>query len=114
MNFVEKKLLKIENEKRALINEKCSLEKTIKQLRDGQSSTICEPDIESNKPDDEKEVQDDETVNYVKGKSLSKVQKTDIILVLTHFEKPAIKLDVTTPITRAMSQLSQGKLESSC
>ena len=75
MNFVEKKVLKIENEKRALINEKCSLEKTIKQLRDGQSATLCEPDIESNESDNEKEAQNDETANYVKGKSLSKVQK---------------------------------------
>ena len=105
-------MLKIENEKRTLLNEKCSLEKTLKQLRDGQSSMLCEPGIESNKSDDENKSQNDETVNYVKGKSLSKVQKTGIILVLTHFEKPAIKSDVTTPITRAMSQLSQGKLDS--
>ena len=33
-----------------------------------------------------------------------------MILVLTHFEKPTVGMDVTKPITRAMSQLdSQGK-----
>lgn len=33
-----------------------------------------------------------------------------MILVLTHFEKPTARMDVTTDITRAMSQIdSQGK-----
>lgn len=81
LNFVEKKVLKIENEKRTLVNEKFSLEKTMKQQRDGQSSNLCQPGIESefqrdsSDSEDENEPKNDEPVNYVKGKICVKVRK---------------------------------------
>ena len=81
LNCVEKKVLKIKNEKRTLVNEKCSLEKTMKQQRDGQSSTLCQPGIESeiqrdsSDSEEENEPKNEEPVNYVKGKICVKVRK---------------------------------------
>ena len=57
------------------MNEKCSLKKTIKELRDEQSSDgQSQPGIESelqrdsSDSEDENQPENDESVNYVKGK----------------------------------------------